>query len=277
MKRISYLGTGLVLALGMFTSVVASAQNITCPGTTPSPNGANIAERVFNDCPITVLNTTNGYPAIIRFDEQNDQCFGGANLNTWSFSTDGGASKAQFENCSAYRFCADVTMDGSNPNAEAGLRVSPWWSPDADGKFMINAGSGEIACFSGRLPFYSFTVAYGIHYVRGATVHMEALYQPNGLSSFHPATIEYRIVVGGTPYSSGPLNFDEGNTSPSEAPFHGNWGELTTAYAGGYAQQSGGNGDPVGMVTTFTNICYEPLIPTATKSSTWGRLKQLYR
>jgi hypothetical protein len=276
MKRINYLGTGLALALGLFASVAASADPLTCPGGTPSPNGANIAERVFNDCPVTTLSTTNAYPGVIIFNETGYVCFGGTNLHTWSFSTDGGASKAQFENCSAYRFCADVSLSGTTPNSEAGLRVSPWWSPDADGKFMINAASGEIACFGGRLPFYTFTGAYGITYTRGTTVHMEIEYQPNGLSSFHPATIVYKIVVGGTPYSSPALPFDEGN--PSEAAVHGAWGELWPAYAGGYFQQSGtANGDNVGMTAYFSNICYEPLIPTSTTNSSWGRIKQIYR
>jgi len=275
MKRINYLGTGLVLALGLCMSVAASADPLTCPGSTPSPNGANIATRVFDDCPITILNVTNAYPGAIVFDDQNYICLGGANLDTWSFSTDGGASKAKFENCSSYMFCADVNLSGTSPNLEGGLRVSPWWSPDADGKFMINATSGEIACFSGRLPFYSFTAAYGIHYTRGTTVHMEVDYLGNGANALHPATIEYKVIVGGTPYTSGPIAFDQGNVS--EGVVHGNWGELYEAYAGGYFQHGNGSGQAVGSTGYFSQICYSPLVPTPTTKSTWGHLKQIYR
>lgn len=272
MKRISYFGTGLALALGLFANVASAA--IDCPGTTPSPNSAKIATYVFPDCPITTLTVTNAYPAAITFDEQGYVCLFGANRHNWSFSADGGATKAEFENCSAYRFCANVTLDGSNPHAEAGLSVRPWWSPEVDGQFMINAFNGEIAAFGGRMPFYSFTVGHGITYTRGTTVLMEIEYQPNGLSSFHPATITYKITIGATTYSSGPLNYDEGN--PAEG--HGSWGELTPAYVGGYFQQNGTpDGTSVGATVSFVDICFEPLIPTSTRNSSWGRMKQIYR
>lgn len=276
MLRTRYSVFAAVLMLGLAWSVVASAgDGRTCPGVTPLPNSANIAQRVFNDCPTSALSVTNAYPASIVISDNNLACFGFANLHTWSFSTDGGLTKAQFENCSAYQFCADVAADGDDPNGEVGLRLSPWWSPDADGKFMLNYGTGEIACFSGRLPFYSFTAAYGIHYTRGQFVHMEVVYLPNALNSTSPATIEYRLVLGGTPYTSGPLPFDSGNLA--EDPPHGLWGELVPAYAGGYFQPQVGGGLPVGMTATFSNICYFDLSPTPAKKSTWGSVKALYR
>ena len=275
MRRISYpnLASAVIVAGLLASSTAFAADGLTCPGNTPNPNSANINLRAFNDCPTATLSSTNNYPASIVISEQDDDCFGGANLDTWSFSTDGGLTKAKFENCSYYHFCATVCLDG-NANAEAGLRLSPWWSPDADGKFMINAGTGEIAIFSGRLPFYSFSnPPHSIRYQRGSCVTLDVVYNPHTLQSFDPATITYSVTIGANTYSSGPIPFDQGN--PAEG--HGEWGELFPAYAGGYFQIPGGNGVLLGMVCTWSNICYENLGSTPTVKSTWGRVKSLYR
>ena len=53
-------------------------------------------------------------------------------------------------------FSADVTLSGTG-DGEAGLQISPWWSPNVDGRFNVRTPDGEVACFGGRLPFYSFT------------------------------------------------------------------------------------------------------------------------
>ena len=169
MQRIRSTGIAfVVLAIGLVCSSIALAQakgdGRTCPGTTPRPNGAQIHTRVFNDCPTSTLTVTNAYPSSISISDQHVDCYGYANLHTWSFSTDGGLTKAIFENCSSYRFCANVVLTGTG-SGEGGLRLAPWWSPDADGKFMLNTG-GEIACFGGRLPFYSFTANYGVTPIR---------------------------------------------------------------------------------------------------------------
>ena len=274
MKRNSYIASA-VLLVGLAWSSIASANTLACPGYTPQPAGAYVATRVFNDCPTTTLNVVNTFPTLLSFDDQGYDCFGGANLHSWVFSADGGASRAQFQNCSEYHFCADVTLSGTGP-AEAGLRIAPWWSPDVDGRFMINKG-GEIACFSGRLPFYSFTVAHGITYTPGVTAHMEMTYLANGLMLGSPATVEYRISLGGGPtYSSGPIPFDEGNVG--EGALHGNWGALYPHYVGGYFQHGGdGSGNPVGATASFANVCFDFQTSTDTKASTWGRVKTLYR
>jgi len=277
MQRIRY--SPVLLALGCTLAIVSAAHagdGRSCPGVTPNPNAANIATRVFNDCPISILNVTNLYPASIQITDANLACFGFANLHTWSFSEDGGVSKAQFENCSAYRFCADVNMDGNETQGEGGLRLAPWWSPDADGKFMLNWTTGEIACFGGRMPFFSFTAAFGIHYAHGQVAHMQITYLPNGLSTTSPATIQYDLTLGGINYTSGPLNFDQGNAA--EDPPHGLWGELVPAYAGGYFQpELDGTGNPYNLSCTWQNICYENLSATPTHTTTWGKVKTLYR
>jgi len=276
MRRISYSSLTLVLlVIGLSLSSIASAQPPacnTCPGDTPSPNAAVLALRVFNDCPTSILNALNNYPAQIVIDDQNVDCFGYANLHTWSFSADGGQTVARFENCSHYRFAATVVLDGSG-GGEGGLRVSPWWSPNADGKFMLNVNSGEIACFGGRLPFYSFTGNYGLHYVKGTRARMDITYNPHTLAAADPATIIYRLTYEGISYSSGPLPFDQGN--PLEG--HGEWGALCPAYAGGYVQPYLGQGLSVGLTASFFDIFFEGPTATLAVPTTWGRLKTLYR
>ena len=274
MKRISYSGLFLaaVMLLAGSVAVAAPSDPLVCPGYTPTPNSAVVDARVFNDCPDTDLTITNAYPASICFLDSGDGCTG-TNLHAWSFSEDG-ITKAVFENCSHYRFAAVVKM--CTQYGEAGLRLSPWWSPNVDGRFMINAASGEIACFGGRLPFYSFTAAYGLRYVSGTPIWMQISYDPNSLTQADPATIEYQLFYQGVAYTSGKLPFDEGN--PAEAAEHGAWGELYPAYAGGYMQAPNWNGGAAYCAdVTWGNIDFEGPSATPAKSSTWGQLKSMYR
>ena len=277
MKRIFYYGLAVtalaVVAVSIGATFARAGDGRTCPGFTPTPNSAVVSERVFNDCPTSVLTVTNTYPAAITVLDDELDCFGFANRHAWSFSTDG-VTLAQFENCSMYRFCADVTLSGTG-GGEGGMRLGPWFSPVVDGVFMLNASSGEIACFGGRLPFYSFTAAHGLHYVKGTTVHMEVIYRPGALAPGDPGTIQYNLVQGGTPYTSGPLSFDQGN--PTEDPPHGLWGELVPAYAGGYLQCYLGQGTPVSFQGKWENICFDNFPTTPVQKSTWGAIKTLYR
>jgi len=142
-----------------------------------------------------------------------------------------------------------------------------------DGVFMINSGTGEIACFAGRLPFYSFTVGYGLTYVPGTTVHMEIEYLANGLSSVSPATIKYTYTDGSGTYSSPVLNYDEGN--PAEDPPHGLWGNLNDSMAGGYFMPRANSG--ADLTCTWSDIVFTNLDMVDAKTSSWGRLKALYR
>ena len=219
---------------------------------TPNPNAATIETRTFNDCPLSTLTTTNNYPSLVSIsDEMSGLCVGFANLHSWTFSEDGGATQAVFNNTSKFRFGADVTIDGAG-EGEGGLRFAPWWAKNVDGRFMLNATTGEIACFGGRLPFYTFTGAYGIHYVKGTTVHMAMTYRPNGLSSADPATIQYSLTMGGTTYSSPLLPYDMAN--PAEDPPYGLWGCLNDARAGGYFQPRANTGAT--LTCSWANITY---------------------
>lgn len=254
------------LTITLLVLVIASAA-----AATVVPTDAAIFTRVFNDCPFSTLTVTDNYPMSIAIEDVKNFCgeAGWANRHAWRFSQDG-ATAQQFINVNGFRFGADVTVSGTG-EAEAGIGISPWWSPLVDGVFMLNTASGEIACFGGRLPFYSFTGAHGLTYVKGTTVNVEIVYQPNSLSEEDPATIEY-ILDG---LSSGELGFDMGNP---EEPY-GVWGILDDATAGGWFQlllQQGG--EDAGVLVEWENITFEDLGDiVATESDTWSGVKSLFR
>jgi len=149
--------------------------------------------RIFNDQPASTVTTTNSYPSSITIKDEWVDSGGGQICNNFRLSADGGATPADFANGDAFSFAADVTLTGT-ASAETGLLVSPWWSPDVDGRFMINGASGEIACFGGRLPFYSFTANYSLTYTLGDTVRMEVS-MPLILLARQPGYHKYLITM----------------------------------------------------------------------------------
>jgi len=261
MKRIGY--TGLATVAAMLCAALAFA--------TPGPNSAVIETRLFNDCPTSTIGpNTNLYPALVSItDTMNPACVGNANLHIWSVS-ENGTDASLFVNSSHFSLAADVTLSGDG-EGEGGMRFSPWWTR-ADGKFMINATTGEIAVFSGRLPFYSFTVGHSITYTRGTTVRMEIIYLANGLNSGSPATIELKYTDGSGTYSSGALPYDEGNVGEA---VHGLWGNTHDSTAGGYVQPKANTGED--FTGTWANITFTNLDVVPVQKSSWGRIKSLYR
>lgn len=242
---------------------------------TDTPSGAVVIERVFNDSFASILTVTNNYSSLI---EINDECagpLGWANLHVWRFSSDGITAQA-FDNADAFSYSADVTLSGTG-DGEAGLQIAPWWSPLVDGRFNVRTPDGEVACFGGRLPFYSFTASQGVHYVKGTTVRMGIIYTTNVEMDHLPATIEY-TYNDGTQYTSNPIPFDEGN--PAEDPPHGVWGILTPAYAGGHFQFNNmvGAGDGANFNVTWENVSFQDLgtvVPS--ENTSWGEVKSLFR
>ena len=189
----------------------------------PTVNSVVIGLRHFNDCPTTTINTFDGDFASIIIDETGNDCFGFANRHSWSFSGDN-VNPAEFQNSDGFSFCATVMATGSG-DGEVGLRLSPWWSLDVDGTFMLNTRSGEIAIFGGRLPFYRFSdPPHSQTYVKGTAATLSMDYRPNGLSAASPGSIVYTLTNANGTFSSPVLLFDEGNTA--EDPPHGLWGIL---------------------------------------------------
>jgi hypothetical protein len=217
-----------------------------------APNGASIELRTFNDCPISTVTVTNDFPAaIIIADEISNLCIGFANLHSWSFSENGGTSSVAFPNDSNFRFGADFKLDG-NGAGSGGLRLSPWWAPYVDGRCHVSVETGEIACFGGRLPFYSFTTAQGIAYAKGATIRLEAAYEARGLSASSPGVIRYRAIYNGVRYDSPELPFDQG--SPFDEPLYGLWGILNDSRIGGFFQVRANAGGT--LAAQWSNISF---------------------
>jgi hypothetical protein len=255
----------LALLGGSLGTSVASA--------TPDPNSAMFVLRIFNDCAFSTVTPISNYPASVVIDETGLNCSGFANLHAWRFSEDG-VSQAQFNNDAAFSYSATLVVSGT-VEGESGLQVAPWWS-QADGRLNVRTTDGEIACFGGRLPFYSFTGNHGLHYVKGTPIYLEITYLPNGLSAGDPATIEYVVGYGGNIYSSGPLAFDEGN--PNEDPPYGLWGMLNDGKVGGHVQPFLQAGNPNATFRAeWSEITFDSLKPVSVDASSWGNIKNLYR
>lgn len=263
-KCLAPLGVFLLLStLGLAGSALA----------TPDINSAVLNLRVFDDCFTSTLTTNNNYPASISINDNWNCSTGFANLHNWRFSADG-ANAALFQNDDSFKFSATLVVSGSG-NGESGLGISPWWSQNVDGRVNIRTTDGEIACFGGRMPFFSFTGTFGLTYTKGNPITVEIIYLANSNSQADPGTIQYNINYLGNDYTSGVLPFDEGN--PNEDPPYGLWGILNDAQAGGFVQVFIG-GAPNSLDATWTDISFTNLKqPNATESSSWGQVKGLFR
>jgi hypothetical protein len=266
MKKLSK--TLVVVVTGLLVIATASLALATV-----TPATAVVNERVYNDCPISTLTVSNSYPSITIDDQKNFCGAGWANRHNWRFSMDG-VSNQLFNNNDGFRMSATMTITGSG-QCEAGLQISPWWSPNVDGMFNVRTTDGEIACFGGRLPFYSFTGSQGVTYTKGEAIYMEITYLPNSLTSVDPATIEYKLTYQSVTYSSGAIGFDEGN--PAEP--YGTWGMLDGAAAGGHLQfflQEGAADANINVM--WDGIGFEDLgSPVAIEDTSWGNVKALFR
>jgi hypothetical protein len=264
MKRI---GTPLACAIALCVATAAFAS--------PAPNSAMFNLRVFNDCGGSTLNTTNNYPASIVIDDDAEPgCGGFANLHNWRFSEDG-SNPATFANGDVFMFGADLTISGPG-EAEAGLQIAPWFSQNVDGRFNVRSTDGEVACFGGVLPFYSFTANHGVVYIKDTTIHLEVNYVPRGNSEAFPAWMEYNLTYDGVTYSSG--NLVMGGCNLAEEPIYGCYGILNFAQVGGYVQDLWQAGSGQQVVAEWSNITYAPEgKPTPAVQSSWGRLKTMYR
>ena len=265
MSKLSILCATALLLVGFAGNALA----------TETPASAVVMERVWNDSFASILTVNNNYPSLIAIDDECAGPLGWANLHLWRFSGDG-SNPYEFQNTDGFSFSAEVTLTGTG-DGEAGLQIAPWWS-QADGRFNVRTPDGEVACFGGRLPFFSFTGSYGVTYTKGTTVRLTMIYTPNvEMTELQPATIEY-IYEDGATYSSGPLPFDEGN--PAEDPPHGTWGILSPAYAGGHMQYNNmvGAGDGANFHVEWGDITFDDLgTVVATDEASWGEVKALFR
>jgi hypothetical protein len=207
-----------------------------------------------------------------------DSCYGGSltngNRHTWRLSEDG-VSAAVFSNADSFRFCADLRV--TRGFGRVGLQISPWWSPDLVGTFVVDLDYGWVVAGGGRLPYFAFIGQEYEDlppYVRGTILHLEMIYLPNGLSQASPATIEYRVTYNSVNNTSGPLAFTEGN--PADDPPYGRWGILSDARVGGYMDFDTTRSGINYLLAEWSNICFEALT-VGVSTTSWSQVKQLYR
>lgn len=241
MKRFLFASTAIVAAAASFAQA------------SPTINGAHVNPRWWNDMSGSTLTVVNTYPspAHINFNEvlPGSPVFQ-SNQHTWRLSTDGGTTDAPFANGDSFMISAAVTITGDG-NAEAGLNVSPWWSPQVDGKLHVRASAtgGEVAAFGGRLPFYSF----GNVYVTGTTATLSIEYIANSNTAGAPGQIQYGYNGLFSPW----IQFDQGN--PAEDPPHGLYGTLSPAWVGGFVQDYASASGATTVNADFNNIVYNPV------------------
>jgi hypothetical protein len=253
------------LANSLLLGILCAGVVAVCGANALAIDSAVINTRIFNDDPTSTLVTVNNYPALVSISDTPDTDPGFANRHNFHLADAG--VEHPFANNEPSAFFADLTISGPG-HGEAGLQVAPWWSPNVDGTFNFRTTDGEIAVFGGRLPFYSFTGAQGLTYTKGTTVGVGVIYDPNSLSMADPATIEYRLRIGGNNYTSGPLAFDEGNAAEG----YGTWGHLADARIGGHMQIFiDGSGPGNNLTTTWSNMSYfAAAVPEPTTFALFG-------
>jgi hypothetical protein len=278
MKRIGYNSLALLATVAFV--VIASAAF----AATPTPNGIVSNPTLWNDYPQANPTWTNNYPTLVQY---NFDCpfalTGWGEKGIFELSGDNGATKLLFPNKCNYEYEADVTLSGTNVgHLEGGLMIAPWWNDDG-GVFMCNVGNGEITEWGGIAPFYSFSATYSLTYALGAPIHQKIRYvagSSDGPTEANPGTFQYSIIYGGVPYSSPVIAC--GAANPNDPP-HGTYGQLDDTKLGGSVMGGPIMGDAnVGagtLVGTFGNIIFTNLDgqPSASRTTSWGTLKAMYR
>ena len=145
-----------------------------------------------------------------------------------------------------------------------------------DGRFNVRTTDGEIACFGGRLPFYSFTVAHGLTYVKGNPIHLEMIYRPNGLSAASPATIEYKLTYNSVQLHQRPARVRRGQPCRGSAARRVGHAEPGPGRRATCSSSSPSRVRQGAVHAEWTNIGFEPLT-IAVEPATWGSVKGMFR
>ncbi|GAB4108270.1 MAG: hypothetical protein Kow00105_14790 [Phycisphaeraceae bacterium] len=220
-----------------------------------------VNERVFNDFPNSTLVTTTG-PNSVQFDEGPFGTGGWANRHDVMATSDGGLTDHLFQINEPFSVEANVTLDPTDANAEAGLRLNA--SITGDVIFLIK-NNGEIAAFGGGAPFFSFAAPGDPDaYVPGTPIFMKMVYTP-GPGLFQPGSVEYIIDRGNGLESSGVLAWQNLEGGP------------TNHTVGMYTQYSPTAPETTShVVTTFNDIVITPE-PTSLALMGLGGLAALRR
>ena len=157
-------------------------------------NSDKLFLREYNDDPNSNLTTTNTYPGLVSFSDQNvggPGTSGFANRNVWRFSGDNGASAFKFTNDTFFTASMNLTLTGTpaTPRKEAGFLFD---TLGGQGQYILDTDAHEIVAFGGPLPFYAFpatfqsgqTVTMGMTYFLDPTDGLrKIIYTENGVSS----------------------------------------------------------------------------------------------
>ena len=189
-------------------------------------NGVEVSERVFNDFPGSTLTTTNNFPVLVEFRDENMINGGFANRHDALLSADGGTTPLALNTSDGFDVSVDVTLEvgSTSPRKEAGMRVNS--NITGNGLFIINSDAGEIVAFGGPLEFFSFNNTFGESYVAGDTILMRMIYRPGeGVAG----TVEYIVDVGDGPLSSGELEFTNTEGGIADGTNVGFYGQFSPA------------------------------------------------
>lgn len=159
----------IILALAAITSALATAQLSTL-------NSTRLETRYYNDIPGSLLTFGNTWPTVFFDDANVSAPTGFANRHIWTVSNDNGLTSYLFQGTDSFTITTQVklTVDGTQ-NKEAGIVF--YNDGNGDHIFLVKTGNnGEVACFAGGFPFFSFTSNYNDHYVTGTTVPMSITY-----------------------------------------------------------------------------------------------------
>lgn len=246
--------------------------SLVSPPPTPPASGANVgtSQVVITDPSLYCPDNGSGW---------------GVNGHAWQFSADGGGTAAVFGNSDNFSFGADLTLHlvGIPHGAEAGLNIAPPWATVyaayLDGRINCRVPDGEIACFGGNLPFYSFTATNGIHFLADDPTHLEIHYVGgSGPNEATPGRVEYVVVQGGITYTSPWLNCSPPPYNPSDPPAWHDYGIGTPSFAGGFMQPQVDVGNlSAQAVGTWNNVSFSSDMVVPTRNASWGSIKSLYR
>jgi hypothetical protein len=291
MKRIVTLSLAVLAAASFATTAFALA---------PNPNGVHVQLKYLApweavaQCPVSVSYATLNYPASIAVTDSFIPCTGWMNNHIWQYSEDGGASGAAVHPDDNFKYGADLVIDGSSAQGgEAYINLCPWWVA-FDGRINVKGGfgGGEVAAFGGFMPFVTWTDpgnsfnywGSALSYVKGTTIGLEIQYLggPTGPSVGSPGMVTYKVHYGGTDYVTPGLPINVGDTdkwalaNTFSLPASDNQANQIMA-GGGMGDISDGPNVDTYMRATWSNVYFTNLQSTATKTTTWGAMKALYR
>jgi MYXO-CTERM domain-containing protein len=188
-----------------------------------SVNNVKVIPYLFGDRPDSELTITNNYPASVTILETGFGAGGFANRHEAYFSTDNGATAADFNYGDEWDVSVTITHVASdNVVVEAGIHSDLFGLG-----FFGQLPNGEVVSFGSVLPFYSFGTLPFSNQISLRIVHTPGT--GDGVNPLPmggtPSTIEYLYDLGSGWVSSGPILWTTGEGGlPSNFTFNMGFG-----------------------------------------------------